>query len=199
MADCFCLAQERPSAFRSSLNSLSSESLLFCSHVGYTSPLLRNNTPLSTTTRSPGFINTLQARRWHKDSHIFFEGSTASGATYPEFISIPRGNAEDSGEQQCLNVPEELWCSAGTVAMRSRRRVHHGDGQSPEAVLLQLLVGGMLRTRAVHLKPLVYTPGRGRRQSEKTHLVQIITITIAIYYLIKLSLYFIHLYQITWM
>lgn len=30
--------------------------------------------------------------------------------------------------------------------------------QLTETVLLQLLVGGMLRTRTIHLKPFVYTP-----------------------------------------
>ncbi|TNN38975.1 hypothetical protein EYF80_050851 [Liparis tanakae] len=34
----------------------------------------------------------------------------------------------------------------------------HGDGQREESVLLQLLDGGMLRTRAVHLKPLDLVP-----------------------------------------
>jgi len=38
----------------------------------------------------------------------------------------------------------------------------HGDGQREESVLLQLLNGGMLRTRAIHLKPLVDAPETGR-------------------------------------
>ena len=42
------------------------------------------------------------------------------------------------------------------------RLVDRGDVQEAETVLLQLLVGGMLRTRAIHLKPLVYTPEAGR-------------------------------------
>lgn len=54
------------------------------------------------------------------------------------------------------------------------RAVDRRDVQQTETVLLQLLVGGMLRTRAIHLKPLVYTPetGRGRQQGSLPLVIQ---------------------------
>lgn len=78
------------------------------------------------------------------------------GETNPQSVAIPWGNMKSpvyNNVLQSLRSAEQL---EQTVS-------GWGQGtQSTEAVLLQLLVGRMLRTRAIHLKPLVYTPETGR-------------------------------------
>lgn len=64
---------------------------------------------------------------------------------------------EESCTQYCLTIPEARSHSAGTDRVGKEAWVHQ-----TESALMQLLVGRMLRTGAIHLKPLIDTPERGR-------------------------------------